>query len=254
MHAYIFNIQRFSVHDGPGIRTTVFFQGCPLECVWCHNPEGIASFCGEENTKSNYHKPEKYSDDSLLQEILKDRIFYEESGGGVTFSGGEPLLQADFLMEMMRRLKQENIHSTIDTSGYAPPDIFKKACSMADLVLFDLKIADNQKHKHYTGTENTLIFNNLNTLIQDNIPFRIRIPLIHQVTDTPENIEGLASLLPADNINIDLLPYHELGIRKRNKAGIPSENDKKLTAPPRDYMEEIKEYFDSKGYAVHLGG
>ena len=185
MHAYIFNIQRFSIHDGPGIRTTVFFQGCPLECIWCHNAEGIPQYLEKESGDKVIGFPglNKYTLEGLTEEILKDRVFYDESGGGVSFSGGEPLMQAEFLIEILKKMKDLQIHTTVDTSGCAAEKCFSEVAILADLLLFDLKIVDNDLHIKYTGTDNIRVIKNLEYLIKQKIPFRIRIPLINEIND-----------------------------------------------------------------------
>jgi pyruvate formate lyase activating enzyme len=254
MHAYIFNIQRFSIHDGPGIRTTVFFQGCPLQCIWCHNPEGIPQHL--EGSKGNKSRDtvKKYSIDSLLKEILKDKVFYDESGGGVTFSGGEPLMQSAFLIEILKKLREQNIHATVDTSGYASLKNFREITSLVDLILLDLKIIDNKDHKLYTGTDNSQIHKNLDYLIERKIPFRIRIPLVNVLTADSGNLKRIANMLKdKGEINIDLLSYHDLGKGKKEKMGI-KEKKIQLTAPSKERIEEIHDMFTSYGFNVNLGG
>lgn len=254
MHAYIFNIQRFSIHDGPGIRTTVFFQGCPLQCVWCHNAEGIPQFLEASKDGKIPAGIKIYSIDELLEEVLKDRIFFDESSGGITFSGGEPLMQTEFLMEILNKLREMNIHTAVDTSGYAPTDIFKEVISLTDLVLFDLKIIDNKKHNLYTGTDNHLIHDNLDHLIKSKIPFRIRIPLVNEMTADDENLNGIAVMLRGKgDVDIDLLSYHDLGLGKQQKTGLKSSNSK-LTAPGKERIEEIRNLFRSYDFNVNIGG
>jgi len=253
MHAYIFNIQRFSIHDGPGIRTTVFFQGCPLQCSWCHNPEGIPQHLESNGMDTGATTIKKYSIDQLLDEILKDRVFYEESGGGVSFSGGEPLMQTEFLLELLRKLKEEGIHTVVDTSGYAPTEIFKEVINLADLILFDLKIVDKKRHKLYTGTGNSQIHKNLKQLAKSKIPFRIRIPLVNEITADDRNLEGIAEMLSKlGGAEIDLLSYHDLGQGKQQKMGIRNSNT--LAAPDKNRIREIGDKFKSMGFKVNIGG
>jgi pyruvate formate lyase activating enzyme len=252
MHAYIFNIQGFSIHDGPGIRTTVFFQGCPLQCIWCQNPEGIPQLLDKPDGQPEHAGIRKYTVDQLMEEVMKDRAFYEESGGGVTFSGGEPLMQTAFLIEMLNALKKENIHTAIDTSGYAPEAIFREVVNLADMVLFDIKIIDNSKHELYTGTGNKLIHNNLKYIANSGIPFRIRIPLVNKITAEEENLMQIANLLTAyKNVEIDLLSYHDLARGKQEKLGV---KQKKLTAPEGAKTEKIRQLFASRGFKVNIGG
>ena len=253
MHAYIFNIQRFSLHDGPGIRTTVFFQGCPLQCVWCHNPEGIPSHLESKHLNNGYSSIKKYTLDELMDEILKDKAFFDESDGGVTFSGGEPLMQCEFLIEILKQLREAGIHTAVDTSGYAPMEVFSEVLKFTDLVLFDLKIMDNKKHELYTGTENSMVHKNLDLISSSNVPYRIRIPLVNEITADDKNLDEMAALLKANGGNdIDLLSYHDLGKGKKNKMGIKSKHN--LSAPDEGRIAEIKKKFEAFGFTVNLGG
>jgi len=252
MQAYIFNIQRFSVHDGPGIRTTIFFQGCPLQCAWCHNPEGIPHHL--ESASGMHSKVKRWTIDELMEEIMKDEVFYEESGGGVTFSGGEPLMQTAFLVEILKKLHKNGIHTVVDTSGYAPLGIFQEIVELADLILFDIKIVENKKHKAYTGTDNSRIRTNLKFLMDHNIPFRIRIPLVNEITADDSNLKKIAGLLKGNkNVDIDLLSYHDLGKGKKKRLGIIPDKTN-LTAPSPERMHEINQMFQSHGFSVNLGG
>lgn len=252
MQAYIFNIQRFSIHDGPGIRTTIFFQGCPLQCAWCHNPEGIPHHLESNNGMDS--KVKRYSIDELMDEILKDKVFYEESGGGVTFSGGEPLMQTALLIEILKQLKDKGIHTAVDTSGYAPLSIFQEVVELADLILFDIKLVENKKHKIYTGTDNSRIHKNLKYLLENDISFRIRIPLVNEITADDVNLKKIAKLLNGNkNVDIDLLSYHDLGKGKRDRLGIKPDKTS-LTAPSPERMQEIDQMFQSHGFRVNTGG
>ncbi len=256
MHAYIFNIQRFSIHDGPGIRTTVFFQGCPMECVWCHNAEGIPQYLEKESENKEISFPglKKYTLEGLTEEIMKDQVFYDESGGGVSFSGGEPLMQAEFLIEILKKMKDLQIHTVVDTSGYAPEKLFSEIAILADLLLFDMKIVDNDLHIKYTGTDSIQVRKNLEYLIKQEIPFRIRIPLINEITATDKNLHDIISLLENNKwIPIDLLPYHALGEVKSNKLQNARECAK-LSAPDDERIKEICQMFEIKGFNVRIGG
>ena len=254
MYAYIFNIQQFSIHDGPGIRTTVFFQGCPLQCAWCHNPEGIPQLLASTDGNINHSNIRMYSLDDLMEEILKDKVFFDESGGGVTFSGGEPLMQTAFLIEILTKLRALNIHTAIDTSGYVPFDIFTEVVKLTDLVLFDLKIIDHKKHRLYTGSGNNLIHKNLKQLINGEVPFRVRIPLINEITTNETNLEGISDLLEGKGIiEIDLLSYHDLG---QGKQEIPEQKKimHNFSAPDDKNIALIRKKFESKGFKVNIGG
>lgn len=222
----IFDIKRFAVHDGPGIRTTVFLKGCPLSCQWCHNPESIArnsisytrkiqldgkTFCEEEVI--GYES----SVESILQEINKELIVMEESGGGVTFSGGEPLMQPDFLVELLSGTKEMEMHTVVDTSGYANKNILEKVLPLTDLFLYDLKIMDSQKHKYYTGVSNEVILSNFEFIASRVKPIHVRIPLIDGInTDDGNLTDTIRFLAPFTNVieRIDLLPYHKIGKHK----------------------------------------
>jgi pyruvate formate lyase activating enzyme len=191
----VFDIQEFSVHDGPGVRMTVFMKGCPLRCSWCHNPEGInpgpqmLSFPGGQRLSGR-----EYQTGELADIILGQADTLSFSGGGVTFSGGEPLLQADFLLGLMRILRGKT-HIILDSSGHGEPDKFLALAGLSDLVFFGLKIFDPEKHRRFTGVDNSLIISNLSELKKTGTPFVARVPLVPGVTDSDENLAGLAGLL-----------------------------------------------------------
>ena len=248
--ALIADIQRASLHDGYGIRTTVFFKGCPLKCKWCHNPECI-SF-----EKETLHYPEKcigcgmcddgcyagarivcgreYSADELLDEILLDRVYFDKDGG-VTFSGGEPLAQKAFLKEIIQKCKEENISCAIETSMiYFDAEIF----SELDFVMADLKIWDTKTHEQYTGTGNEKIKENIIKLDKLNIPIIIRTPVIPGVEQGIEKISEFARGLE-NAVQYELLPYHPLGEAKNKALGLEMN---KFEIPDKEYMREIKKY------------
>ena len=243
MRGRVFSIEEFAINDGPGIRTTVFLKGCPLRCVWCHNPEGWLSepqwldkkgrkeLCGYELT------PEE-----LAEILLRDKELYIDSGGGVTFTGGEPMTQATFLCETMRLLP--DVHKAVETSGYVASEIFEKVLQLVDLVLFDVKIVDADMHKRYTGVDNAPILANLKTLCKSGKPFVIRIPLIPGVNDTRKNMEMTASLLEGSKglQRVELLRYHKTAGAKYPMAGISYD-------PPFDENREpqIHDVFTDKG-------
>ncbi|MBN1338688.1 MAG: glycyl-radical enzyme activating protein [Bacteroidales bacterium] len=214
----IFNIQRFSLHDGPGIRTTVFFQGCPLNCSWCHNPEGKPA--GTEK-KGNKTIGQAYSTADLLEIILKDRDFYEESGGGVTFSGGEPLSQWQFLSEISGQCRKKGIHTAIDTSGYAGKEITAAITGKADLFLYDLKLIDPVDHLRYTGVSCFEILQNLKFLLSKGQKLRLRFPMIPGITTTEKNLSLMAEFVGSlkENPPLDLLPWHKLAAAKHKRSG-----------------------------------
>ncbi len=218
----IFDIKKFATHDGPGIRTTVFLKGCPLDCIWCHNPE--SKMMTIEKNVSGGHRDDKnvgrkISVDTLFKEIQKDEIFYEESGGGVTFSGGEALLQEDFLVEILKRCRTHGIHTAIDTAGYCSKTALKKVLPFTDLFLYDIKLMDNSRHQQYTGKPNLSILENFEYLMAENATVEVRIPLIPGITDTRKNLTAINAFLAPykSQITIELIPYNKLGESKLEK-------------------------------------
>ncbi len=256
----IFKIKKYAIHDGPGIRTTLFLKGCPLDCWWCHNPEGRMS--GLQVVKVDA-SPEgrggiiekKLSVAEVIAEIEKDIIFYDESGGGVTFSGGEPLIQAPFLLAVLKACRDKEIHTVVDTSGYAPAETFVGFCSMIDLVLFDLKIMDDEVHRLYTGVSNKRILNNLEALSVSGTPYRIRFPLIPGITDTDGNIRSMAEFVRAlDSVDrIDILPMHRIADEKYRRLGMENRIADKQP-PSLEEIAFIKRQFEDYGFAVSVGG
>jgi pyruvate formate lyase activating enzyme len=296
----IFDIKRYAIHDGPGIRTTVFMKGCPLMCRWCHNPEGISpepeilyrsdrcgmcddcitacpedaifksgelkqidrskcTLCGDCIevcvTSSLEIAGNEISSSDLMKEIERDLIFFDESGGGVTFSGGEPMLQLDFLDEMLTLCRKKEIHTTVDTSGFSSSEAFERILDRVDLFLFDLKTVDNKTHKEYTGISNIQILNNLKLLAKNDCNINIRFPVISGVNDSDEHIKSLTEFLaPLNNVNrIDLLPYHNWGVAKYSRMSQPK---MKIDSFPDNNgrFGEVKSYFETKGFKVHTGG
>ncbi len=232
LQGYIFNLKRYAVHDGPGIRTTVFMQGCPLSCVWCHNPESqvLPPRKGqqqpvERNCIRPFYRPIPYKNalpitvDELFTEIRKDLVFYEESGGGVTFSGGEPFMQSRFLKEILYRCRLEDIHTAVDTSGFIPQQLLQQLSPLIDLFLFDLKFINDEAHLQHTGLSNNRILINLEWLVSNNEEIIIRIPLIPGFTDSADNLASLAVYLQHLNYSgrIDLLAYNPMGEEKYKK-------------------------------------
>lgn len=228
--ATIFEVREFCLHDGPGIRTTVFFKGCPLRCVWCHNPEGLSPepemlfksakchHCG--NCKNGGDCPHgarvpcgrRWTVEELAQEIRVNADILRSSGGGVTFSGGEPLMQAKFLCALADELKTGTVpvHLALETSGYAPEEVYRQVVERMDLVFQDLKHPDPAEHKRWTGVDPVPIHANLAWLKASGKPFVARIPLIPGVNDSDEAKEGFARLLEGKSglLRVELLPYH----------------------------------------------
>jgi len=297
--AIIFNIQKFSIHDGPGIRTTVFFKGCPLKCLWCHNPEsqnikkeilydrdkcvlcgtcekvcpkkaikienGVLTtdmnkcdFCGECVTycinEARQIVGKEYTVDEVMKEVIKDKIFYEQSNGGVTVSGGEPLMQIDFVYELLKKLKEENIHTAVDTCGAVSFENLERIAKYTDLFLYDLKIMDDEKHKEFIGASNKNIIENLIKLSKIHQNIIIRMPIIEGVNDDVSHIEKALELIEGLNMKkVNLLPYHDFAKHKYKKLGLTYE-DAKMSKPSDEKMNSFKDMFASIGYEVKIGG
>jgi pyruvate formate lyase activating enzyme len=296
----IFDIKRFAIHDGPGIRTTVFLKGCPLHCLWCHNPEGIedsfeliarssrcarcyscisacplgaisensgpieidrsrCDLCGKCVKVCMYEALEmagrEISVKDVIEEVEKDRIFYEQSGGGATLSGGEPLDQPKFCGKILTELNKKNIPVALDTSGLAPWEVLATNAGKADIVLYDLKIIDAKKHKKYTGVSNALILDNLKKLSLEHKNIVIRIPLAAGINDDEENTRLTIDFLkPLKTIKtVSLLKYHKGGVEKYKNLG-KAPCFRIYEAPSDQRMEEIRRSFTNAGFAVKIGG
>ena len=272
MKATIFDIERNSLVDGPGIRTTVFFKGCNLHCAWCHNPESQSKniqmmfyaskcvSCGncKEKCPNSLEKCDlcgnctifcahgareicgkEYTVDEVMSEILKDKLFYEASGGGVTFSGGECMLQIDFLLELLKACKAEGIHTAVDTAGHIPYEYFEKIFPYTDLFLYDFKCFDTETHKKYTGVGNELILQNLARLLKEKVPLWIRIPIIPDVNDSEDEIKSILGFIAENGKaeKIELLPYHAMGEHKYAAIGKAVQ---KFTVPNDEKMEQLR--------------
>ncbi len=297
----IFDIMRYAIHDGPGIRTTVFLKGCPLQCWWCHNPEGISSTndlayfnykCIHCETCVNVCpvRAIRFETDKqiinraactlcgvcaeacptgalriigrettvkeLIKEIEKDVILYDSSGGGVTFSGGEPLFQPLFLKEALKECKNRKIHAALDTSGYASPKVFKSIAEHVDMFLYDLKVVDDVEHKKYTGVSNRLIIKNLKALMEKGRgkDVIIRFPIIPSINDTVENVKRLTTFVQQLKgvKEIDLLPFHDVSekyMRIGRKYLMQVYN-----APSEEKLKQIKAELETAGFMVKIGG
>lgn len=302
MKGRIFNIQRYSIHDGPGIRTTVFLKGCPLRCLWCQNPEGISpknelffnkercTGCGRcvetcekkaititDSVARTDRKlcigcgkcvevcpnearqivGKEVSVEEVVEVVKKDRIFYERSGGGVTLSGGEPLMQPIFVQKLLERCKLDGIHTTLDTSGFASWDTLKEVLKYTDLILYDFKCMDPEKHRVFTGVSNELILENVRRITSEfSTPIWARIPIIPGYNDDIENIRATASFLTKvlkDRVErVNLLPYHRLGEVKYER--LERENTSTISEPPEEQILEIKAIFESFGLQAYVGG
>jgi pyruvate formate lyase activating enzyme len=258
MTGYIFDIKKFALHDGPGIRTTLFLTGCPLNCWWCHNPESLKvnPQKGNDSCEDSQNKlSKKYGLDEVFDIINKDFIFFDESGGGVTFSGGEPLVQIDFLESILALCKQNSISTTIDTCGYSQLESFKRIYKNTDIFLYDFKLLKDELHKKYTGVSNKLIKENLEFLNEVNANVIIRIPLIPNITDTEENLSSIANyLVKLNNIKrIDLLPYNKLAEDKyRRLHQTPQLGN--LETQSQEKLDEISNLVKSFGFKTKING
>ena len=242
---HVFDIKEFSVNDGPGIRTTVFLRGCPLRCVWCHNPEGLDAGrgvlvrqrgclqCGRCRLPCSHAECQGlgrclhacpmglveelgkvWDAETLAKRLLRDADLFESSGGGVTLSGGEPLLQHEFAVELLRLLP---VHKAIETSGYATEQVFARVIAEVDFVMMDLKLIDPALHRRYCGVDNAPILRNFERLRQSGKPYLVRVPLIPNITDTDENLREIAALV--GDSPVELLPYNRMAGAKYPSVG-----------------------------------
>jgi len=265
MTGIIFDIKRYAVHDGPGIRTTVFFKGCPLNCWWCHNPESISPEIQKYTRTVTFDGIELDVEDTvgreitaeaLWDEISKDFAFYEESGGGVTFSGGEPFMQPAFLKEIAEICHERGVHVTIDTSGQTSKANLEALLPYTDLFLYDLKLMDDKRHKEFTGVSNVKILENLVFLKDRKKEVIIRFPVIPGYNDDEENIRSTMDFMAGINGSIKevhLLPYHNIADGKYQRFHIHSKL-KKMKTLPEEALYPLKERFEDSGYAVKIGG
>ncbi|MDR2553460.1 MAG: radical SAM protein [Treponema sp.] len=244
----LFNIQKFSLHDGPGIRTVVFFKGCPLSCRWCSNPESQrAEPCLLWEGKKGVPDSREYSLGETLELCLQDRPFYEETGGGVTLSGGEVLTQRHFAAALIRSLRDEGIHTALETSGYAEGKVFAEVSSAADLILFDLKHYDSRRHAEGTGFPNELILTNLKNALRAGRILLPRIPVIPGYNSLPEDAGAFARLLLSLGLSrVQLLPFHQFGEKKYALLRRPYA----MQGVPQVHPEDLEEY---RGIFLALG-
>ena len=274
MTGTIFDIQHFSVHDGPGIRTTVFMKGCPLRCKWCHNPEGLSkslqlqffedkcigcALCGERKHLSDAQKcpagalkvcGREVDEDEVIDEVLKDKIFYADNGG-ITFSGGECLLQADFVASVLCKAKALGLHTAIDTCGYVPFEELEKTLAWCDLYLYDIKCFTSNVHKEYTGVDNLLIIDNLKRLDAAQKDIWIRIPVIPGFNNTAEEMSRIAELISSmpSIKQLTLMPYHTLGASKYKTLGLEFPFDTDRLVSERK-LASLKRIFSDKNITV----
>lgn len=294
----IFNIVRFSLHNGPGIRTTVFLKGCPLSCPWCHNPESQSyhpdalfvsdrciscrcccsvclsgalhwdnrpirdpmrcTFCGacaKVCPADARHLMGQHLHVAELMDVLRrDVLFFDESGGGVTFSGGEPLSQPRFLEAALLACKSERLHTVVDTCGYAPSSVLLRLMPYVDLFLFDLKLASDSRHLRAVGVSNAPILANLALLASNHRKVVVRIPVIPGVNDDAENLQQSFEILVNLGLHkVDLLPFHESGVEKYRRLALPYRLGD-VQPPSPDRMQEIAARFSCRGFQIRIGG
>ena len=297
---YVFDIKRYAIHDGPGIRTTVFFKGCPLRCRWCHNPESWkarpelslrpsrcircgrcvelcpchavsllsdgpvtdpekCAFCGECvaacPTGAREIIGKKMTVAEVMAQVKKDVIFYDQSGGGVTCSGGEGLTQPQFLLGLLAACRAEGIHTAIDTTCYVGPEVIRSVAGVTDLFLCDIKHMDSKVHEQYTGVGNELILDNIRMLSGMATEVHIRIPIVPGFNDGHDNIEQTVRFVQSLQTvhRVDILPYNRGGLEKRRR--LVGETDlMEAQVPSDDTMAVIAETFRAYGFEVKIGG
>lgn len=296
----IFNIQRYSVHDGPGIRTTVFLKGCPLRCEWCHNPEGISPRpqviflenrcigCGECHAACRFGAEapgagplparnqacvacgdcveacpavaremagRRMTTEAVLETVLQDRVFYDESGGGVTFSGGEPLMQPGFLLELLQACHAQGLHTAVDTSGLAPLQRLLAVAPFTDLFLYDIKMMDDVKHRLHTGVSNVTMLENLRALGRVHNQIWVRVPIIPGINDDQADLKAIARF--AANIpsvrQVNLLPFHRTGLPKSARLGALA-GMAGVRPPSAQAMAAAAGLFNHAGLRAEIGG
>ena len=301
--ALIFDIKRYALHDGPGIRTTLFLKGCPLRCVWCHNPEswfsgkqrlykqvkciGCSScveVCPEAALKLTQEgirptgRPcimcgacaeacpalameicgREWPMEELMAEVEKERGVMQDSGGGVTLSGGEPLLHPEYTLELLEELGRRGFHRAVDTTLYADADVVRAVAGACDLLLVDLKSMDSDMHRRYTGVPNETILDNLRLVATLGTPFFIRVPLITEVNTSEENMAATAGFLRSlDRLpgEVDLLPYHDIGKGKHERLGtVYNPQALALSAPSQEVQDRCVRQLAEAGLAVRIGG
>ncbi len=216
----IFELHRFSIHDGPGIRTTVFLKGCPLNCLWCHNPESISSEIEPDQKTPGKCFGRLVTVEEALEPVLRDRAYYKKSGGGITLSGGEPMLQFEFTRALLEEAKAEGLHTCLDTSGWGGPEQFEELLPLVDLFHFDYKVTNPNQHLEWTGVPLEPIVSNLWKLIERGADIVLRCPIIPGLNDTEEHFRAIAKLsVEMPCLQIELLPFHNMARDKWARVG-----------------------------------
>ncbi|MGA7476440.1 MAG: glycyl-radical enzyme activating protein [Thermoplasmata archaeon] len=295
----VLNIMHFALHDGPGIRTTVFLKGCPLHCWWCHNPESQRHeaeviYFEERCVRSGdcvracphgalhleqgqlIHDPLRCQHcaecvsacstsarelagrwmtvPDVMAEVSKDQVFFDESGGGITVSGGEPLMQAGFVESLLAACRARRIPTVLDTCGWVDPSVLLRVRENVDLFFYDLKVMDREKHHHFTGVPNDVILENLRMLAELGSAVVVRVPVIPGVNDDTDNMDALSGFLaPLGLRQIDLLPYHRLGSDKYRRLHLPYEMEG-VVPPSDEQMETLAARLRRDGFTVRVGG
>ena len=245
----IFDIKRFSAHDGPGIRSTVFLTGCPLRCAWCHNPEAFSS---TDQTAVN-GRVREVTVPALIRELERDVPYFDTSGGGVTISGGEPLSQSRFVLDLLRACRQRELHTALDTCGLVEPTLLTEAASLTNLVLYDLKAMDSAVHREWTGANNPQILANLHLLNRLGVEVWIRLPLIPGINDDARNLDAMIAFLAATRFRrVSILPYHRIADAKYQRLGLPNRMAG-VEPPSAGRIEEIRARFATAGFDPHVG-
>ena len=301
MTGKVFDIKRYSIHDGPGIRTTVFLKGCSLRCLWCHNPESVevgpelmhwpgrcarcyacikacpkgaivkdaagavvidreaCDLCGKCAEACLYDAMQmvgrEISVEDVLAEVEKDRVFYEQSGGGVTLSGGDPFVQSAFAEALLDGCRARGIRTAVDIAGFSKNGILDRMASKTDLILYDLKCMDDARHKEFTGVSNVPIIDNLKRLAANRTEVWVRIPLVPGVNDDDDNIRRTIAFLSSLKTirRVGLLPYHSGGLEKARRIGQES-HFRKFETPSEERIAAVEAAFREAGFEVRRGG
>jgi pyruvate formate lyase activating enzyme len=294
----IFNVMRFSVHDGPGIRTTVFFKGCPLSCRWCHNPESqsfgaslmyfpercrlcgdcmaacphgairrvdsvvavsdacrLCGTCAETClAEARQLAGRRMGLSEVMAEVERDIVFFDESGGGVTFSGGEPLAQPRFLEALLSACRERGIHTALETCGFAQRSVLLRLAERVDLILYDLKLVDPAKHEMFTGAPSTPILRNLEALTEAGRRVIVRIPIVPGINDGEQEVSAFRDFLaPLGVRQVHLLPYHQTGAGKYPRLGLPNPLPD-VPSPSSERMRQVAASLEAAGFEVKIGG